>query len=148
MLPTEKLDRILQMFLPKKDGTASSYSYKEIQIIILGDKIDFNVNEVQLVINKLIKDGYINLDEHRAQREIQYDEKGFRYYQITFKGEVFLQDGGYTQKERIKEVNLKNLETEIKIRKRNEKVTAISASLAAIGAIGYLLLELWRSIFH
>ncbi len=148
LLATEKLDFILQMFIPKQDATSMSYSYKDIQTIILGDKMNFNANEVKRILYKLIKDGFLSLDEHRAKREATFKEIGFSYYQITFEGEVFLQQGGYTEKERIKNINLKNLETEIRIRKRNEKVTAISAILAAVGAAGYFLLELWKSICH
>lgn len=75
------------------------------------------------------------------------EDSSFDTFLLSSKGREFIRNGGYSGEERIKEANLKSLETETRIRKRNEMVTAISAVLAATGAIGYLVFEVGNH-FH
>ena len=83
-----------------------------------------------------------------ADRYMAIEDERLDTYRLTSSGRKFIENKGYSGAERIREINLKSLETETSIRKRNERVTALSAVVAAIATSGYLLFEIMKFLFE
>lgn len=49
--PIQKLDIILKMFAPQKDGSIVSFTYKDIQLKVLGQTLDINTEEVPRILD-------------------------------------------------------------------------------------------------
>ena len=136
----EQLDELINYLFSKKEQYST---YTEI-------KKRFSEYDVEGLLIKLDKDGFIDSGSiSRIRRSISgketnalgQSEEGI--YKLSFEGIMFKLSGGYNQKLRIDYLNAKNLEIDVRIRRRNEKITAIGSLVA--GLTGSILVS-WEII--
>lgn len=133
--PTEKLDAVLMYLEKKKDERSCFYGYRMPLSYITSKRIILNERERGKVLEKLYKDGYIDMYMQGAEGVNQ----NVAHYGINFNGEVFLQNGGYTQQKINEDNRLSEQETDNIISKRNNKILAY-------GSIALAFIELVKLI--
>jgi len=150
--PITKLDIVLAYMSNKQPP-----NHETIQKI--SKIINIELNELQLILNKLIKDGYVDFKDEALHDTISAQFTGRaeikRTYIISFEGLFFFQNhGGYkkqTENNLSQQVRLEKLETQQ--RKNNEKLTtltfwiALASGVAAVYYIIEILIEL-HTIFN
>ena len=85
-----------------------------------------------LILDKLEEDGFVK-------------QKNF-VYTVTLKGKLFYRDGGYEQQEKDIRRQREDSETDLRLKKRTEVVTAYGSVIAAAGAILLLLWEIHKAL--
>lgn len=143
--PSEKLNAVLT-FLNK------DYEYQYlINGVQQGLTEKFNQGTVHKILDQLVIDGYAIMNSIKIDPPIlQVDglHKSSEWtYTITFKGQLFIEKGGYLKQEQDNFLHLASLKTIEEIRKRNERMVAYGSVAAAIIAGFLMLLELWK-VFH
>jgi hypothetical protein len=143
--PIQQLDLIL--------GSLDNYSksINEIQKELNLEIKSSIYQDVRMILEKLVDDKYAKeIRQENTPPDVLagiISKTVSISYKLTFEGKVFKEQGGYNEKERTENINIRNLETETSLRKRNEKVTSISAAFAAVATTLYLLFELGK-YFH
>lgn len=129
------IDEVLKILAtnPKAQGHVSD---GELQKILYDEKI--KPEGLTAVLNKLERD--LLVDTHINTNDI-------KRYAISIEGKMFSKNGGYAERERINKLNATNLEIDVRIRKRNEKLTARGAVFVAIGTMGLLLWEIAKVVY-
>jgi len=141
--PFERLDLVL--------NEIHRYSNPDIELMHLvnaitnGNENSFYVDGIKGVIsavNKLDKDELVE-----CRKSIQNDNIEYKYYKTTFKGELFIQDGGYIGKAKVLEHEKNQLEilqlSQIETQSKLVMLTCIIAIGTFIAAL-YYLLEIWK----
>jgi len=101
---------------------------------------DIDLNELLPILNKLVKDKYLDFHPRETQKTFSFSNNDFtleteKYYSITFEGIFFIQIGGYVAQEELKssdDARLKKLEK--RNRKTQNKIKNFTVWIA-IGAI-------------
>lgn len=93
--------------------------------------------DLRLVVNRLEKDGYVT-----------QNATGAHVCKITFDGILFLETGGYKEQKRRDDFNVQYLETDQRIRRRNESWTSVGAVAAAVIAGILLLFDVSKVLYH
>lgn len=106
------------------------------------------------MLDKLVKDGYAvmidvpYLEPIIKERSIKTSEWT---YKITFEGQLFIQKGSYRQQEVDNILHRATLETDERLRKRNEKLLARGTIWLAILTGALVLTEIlvhWNELSH
>jgi len=143
----EKLDSVLSFFVTSP--SAKGYSNLEFILKKLWEENILTPEglEIQKILNKLIKDGYIDYTEHEVYEQTgSFAGRKFeRVYSATWEGIYFYEIGGYRQSFNEKK-RLNNLETNVqKLNKRAYLLTLIIAIGTSIAAI-YYFIEILKSL--
>lgn len=141
--PSEQLDLVLKYFL---DGS-QSYPCRSADLILhhlkqRGVKVD--IHDIDAIIIKLKKDGYISDDKKLAEgmiyNGIRLDETKESIWFLTFEGRALLElENGYEGR-KDKERSLEERIT------KNERSIRLFTSWAGIGTVGLLVFELIKFI--
>lgn len=96
--PAEQLDFVLKFIGQKDDHSGQSrYFYKAFNTIyghISDSKVGIEMSEAMMILDKLIKDGYIRENLINAIGDVKPKPR----YHITFEGRLLIESGGYCQK--------------------------------------------------
>ena len=117
--PIQKLDEVLN-FLNKNHE--SQHAVINVQ---KGLSIKLDESTVGMILDKIVRDGYAEMRNVPYEKPIIKEdiiETSAYTYVITFEGQLFLQEGGYGQKASDNILHLASLETDDRLRKRNEKL--------------------------
>ena len=110
---------------------------------------DIDEGEVKDILAKLRRDNLIYCVMGQ-DRNAEYSDYG--KYLITFDGKYFYETvGGFVKQHQIEQLNLKNLETDVNIRKTNERLIAGGTKWLAIGTFSLVLVEIlihWKELVH
>ena len=94
MTPIDKLDFVLNAM---ENGFEGHYR-NPTEIIKHHDMVGkININELPAIINKLVKDGYLDF-EVGGSKDIIFDSD--KKYMITFEGKLLNEQGGYRYKDK------------------------------------------------
>lgn len=137
--PNQLLDSVLNILLQSGNGANLSSIHKSLK------ENGFNLTGVIIssIINYLKDEEYVIEGNSFIQKSSSNvpSLKPSEFYRITFRGIVFIQNGGYQQLERTSNKNSERLKrVEIRINRLN--------ILVAIGTIGILILEITKWIFQ
>lgn len=99
------------------------------------------------ILNKLIKDGYVEFQEVRLSYENPMTNEPIivRRYWISFEGKIFVETGGYKEAIRKEAAQIKANETDVLVKLRNDKRLVIGTWVVAIGAIALVLWEMIKT---
>lgn len=89
------LDGILRYLL--KNGNKSFSSIKEDDKLKSEISLDIENNTLASAFIKLVKDGYVNINEQTIGLKMDNSPRNVDYYNISFEGIFFIKDGGYHQ---------------------------------------------------
>jgi hypothetical protein len=140
LTPIQKLDEVLRYLSNAKPDATDGDIFSSLQATFpaLKEQNDLG-SDIHRILDKLKKDGYI--DSHIPNRNLNPTMKYF----ITFEGLLFLNEqGGYKRKAEKDELDFKNREIEVRIRRRNEKWMTLGTILVAIATFGLLFWELYK----
>lgn len=141
--PTEKLDAVLTWLFDHKDELDCFYGYGLTRTYSKPKQMTLTRREVTNILTKLHSDGYLNL-KMQGTEGVSVD---VAHYSINFNGEVFLQEGGYTQK-LIDDRNKKDkIEQDLKMSQRNEKIVKNASVAAVIVAVVVFAFEICKFLF-
>lgn len=94
------------------------------------------------ILNKLVKDGYIEFEDFTQKYAYQEDMVERRFY-ISFEGKYFIDNqGGYKQKQADDDAMRRKIEIENKRNEFNQKLLVIGTFGTAIGAVGLIAWEI------
>jgi hypothetical protein len=144
----KKLDDVLKYF--QKHHKNNPLSLNEVKSAI-EKPFDFDINEIRPILNKLVKDKYLDtfiiplLKRISPKLSYEYNED---YYSITFEGIIFIETGGYVRLEELYHAENTRLNTlAIRQIKNDEDLTQLTRLVAygtiAAAAIALLLL-IWE----
>lgn len=122
-------------------------SYDEI-----ADKTKANLNiikfqDLHLVLNKLVKDGYVECVMQKRVNWNTKEELNEMCYRLTFEGKVFIKDGGYSRKYDLETMSINSMKTYEKTRSRNEMLVIVGTIGAALFAGGILFWEIYKTLY-
>lgn len=121
LTPIEQLDQVLETIGKHRDAD-NQIMTDELQKHLKNKfNSEYNLADLKTILERIERDDYI--------RELPPNKKEFNLIQILFDGMLFIQNGMYREEKRIKDLNIKTLEADLRIKKRNEK-------LIAVGTIG------------
>lgn len=89
------LDGILRYLL--KNGNKSFSSIKEDDKLKSEISLDIENNTLASAFIKLVKDGYVNINEQTIGLKMDNSPRNVDYYNISFEGIFFIKKGGYHQ---------------------------------------------------
>ncbi|SHJ91932.1 hypothetical protein SAMN04487911_1585 [Arenibacter nanhaiticus] len=139
-IATEKLDAVLN-YLNDNRELAYHYGYGLPKRYSKPKEVVLTSQEVLNVLDKLDRDKMVRV---KIMGIGNGNSNSAEHYTISLDGEVLLQDGGYTQK-LIDERNKKNkIAQDLRISQRNEVFVKWTSLVAAIGAIGILIFEIYK----
>lgn len=94
----KSLDLLLNEFVTSR--YANTYTdYKSIKQEVANNKLEIREDEINYLVDKLVKDGYI-------QKITNYEGKGYDIFSATVDGKFFLEKGGYTKNRQRQILNL------------------------------------------
>jgi predicted transcriptional regulator len=99
--------------------------------LMLNEHSYMQSEDMDLCVEYLVKEGFI--------KELQ--KLNVTKYKITFIGKKFIEEGGFTEKEKIKDLQTRNLETDLERRSKNESRLVLGTIGAAVIAFFLLTLE-------
>jgi hypothetical protein len=134
----DDLDSLLNFLYNKK------YKYVLFEDVIKehfgGDREN---NDVEGLIVKLDKDGLLDTEWHKDPgRKFGLTEQGA--YKLSYDGILFKENGGYQAKDKRDKLEMENIRTDLRIRKRNDRLLMLGAIGAAIGALGLVGWEIFK----
>ena len=137
---TEKLDAILNYLNYNRDlayhyGYGLPRRYSTPKDVVLSDQ------DVLNVLDKLERD---NMVRSTVMGIGNGNSNSAEHYTISLDGEVLLQDGGYTQKLIDNRNKKQKIAQDLKISQRNAVFVNRTSLVAAIGAIGILIFEIYK----
>ncbi len=117
----------------------------ELLQIIRGNNYKVDDTDFELVIEKLINDGYAKkVIGLKSSKDNPFDEKEYESYSITFNGRVFCLQNGYTQQKINADAESNRVEKlEISQQTLMGKLNVVTAWIAA-GTVALVLIELWK----
>jgi len=145
LTPTQKVDTVLTFLYIN-----SQFQHK-IKGVTQGIPA-IEQTENHKILDKLVLDGFADMREIKYFEPIRNDDYTVRAsdytYIITWAGMLFHEAGGYQEKLRIDRFNQERLETDERLRRRNERYTVIGVTWTAIGTVGLLLWEVGKAIHN
>ena len=126
--PIQKLDHVLGILA---EGTSNTSVAK----IVLKSKEKISGTDTLFVLDKLVKDGYVNHLGGNLPANVTINTA--LSYSITFEGLVFHQQGGYTAE---------NQNNKRKAKREKVYIIAVGVGTALAGVYGFF--EIARWIFH
>jgi hypothetical protein len=113
LTPFRKLDEVLNIMCPRNNDPAGVFNRVSV-MNILKTSFDFTdkeageiSNQMPQILDKLDKDGYIMYDLERYNKEnLEFKGAAFKWYMVTFDGELFNSKGGYRKQSRNKRIEL------------------------------------------
>ena len=154
--PIQRLDEVLKIMNPPHDHEATTFRRVDI-INILKTSFEFTdkeadeiSNQMPQILDKLTKDEYITFDLDKYNRDNEkLNGAAFKYYIITFDGELFNQAGGYRQKSIDEAEEKVNRERQMKRMESNAVLLVVwTRRLAFATVIAVLLLISWELVKH
>lgn len=139
----KSLDEVLEklvdaMFLLSYDETA--------------DKTKANMNiikfkDLQLVLNKLVKDGYVEAMMQKKVNLNTKEEVDEMCYRLTFEGKVFIQNKGYSRQYELESIKIRTLQIYEATRKRNDCLLILGTVGAAVFAAFLLFWDMYKTLY-
>jgi len=102
--------------------------------------------EINIILDKLVKDGYVLQQQRKAMEEHKWVEKGTEYY-ISFEGRYFVEKGGYRQQDLDKEQERKIKNQRLRRADLKDLILTVGAILAGLYAL-YTLLKVLHHLIH
>lgn len=108
----------------------------------------FTLNEIvkpvsnrdrKIIMDMLIIDGYAGM---------LIDSMGLDKYFITYKGVIFINDGGYLHEKEVRDRAYARQESDRKITLRNDKILSYGTVIAGIAAACLLILQILQHFHH
>jgi len=154
--PIQRLDEVLKIMNPPHDHEATTFRRVDITNILktsfeFTDKEANEIsNQMPQILDKLTKDEYITFDLDRYNRDNEkFGGAAFKYYIITFDGELFNQAGGYRQKFIDEAEEKVNQERQMERMESNAVLLVVwTRRLAFATVIAVLLLISWELVKH
>ena len=136
LMPLQKLDNVLWYFA--KHSEPLNIFFPEIVSKVMPNEVSLNENEALMILDKLIKDGYV---KKHTYNENSFDERISNGYSLTYEGLVFIKyQNGYLGR-------FENAQIENRIKKRNEILLILGTWLAGIGATALVIWEIFDRIY-
>lgn len=129
MSPIEKLDSVLN-FIATSDFSTIANPVKNIHHEFeRRKKVPIQYSEFIKILNRLSKDGYL---------EKSIGSNGANEYELTFDGQVFQQEGGYTK-------FFNDAKSENRIKKMKDWLLILGTWLTGIGALALVAWEIIKT---
>lgn len=148
MTPEQKLDEVLKYISIIKEPP-----YRFISDIII-ERPDFKEfdnygysDELYMILQKLVIDGYAHV-ELRQFPHAKIDFGKVNAYYATFEGRYFLDKGGYVQQAKDEIIRREMIEAENSRRIRNDQLLTQGSLWAARGAVGLVVWEILKTVYH
>jgi|SRR5579872_226527 len=147
--PIQKIDEVL-IFVSSKYpvGRDDLYFYKSFNSVLSEiQRIDpsTEVSELEMILKKLMKDGYVDRMETLAREIVPKGQELLHYhYYKTFEGHLFTESGGYRQQELDRKANALRIRLENSQNQLNQRLLVIGAIGAAVGAIALVGWEMYK----
>ena len=141
--PLKILDDFLEVFMKHSENgyKASITSFKDLTN---WDK--FPDHEVNMVLEKLIKDGYVRPVDHKSPETV-VESYIVKKYQLTFEGRFFILNGGYEEASKSSGAEKRlQLDFQVHAKKNAKRLNRLTFWLA-VGSITLALVELVKYYF-
>src|ERR1035437_3034574 len=96
--PLKQLDIVLKSLLELGTNPIVWQEFHIKEKILKDYNITIEEIDIKIILNKLIKDGFVSFEDMKGQKGFVESKKVFdiveRVYSITFDGKVFVQQGG------------------------------------------------------
>ena len=135
-LKLQYLDEIIIIVKNQSELLQANYSLSSAAIRLylnIKFKIDISSADLNLLLEKLVKDGHLAMLNNNAA-----------IYTLTYKGAFF---EGYVKQKELNDLNIKSLETDVEIRKMNEIRIVRGTWGLVIATLGLILWEMIK-YFH
>lgn len=139
---TEKLDAVLT-YLNDNRELAYHYGYGLPRNYEKPKKTYLSSQDVLNVLDKLERDNMVRM---KVMGIGNGNTNSAEHYTISLDGEVILQDGGYTQKLIDERTEKEKVKQDLKISQRNECFVKWTSLVAALGALGILIFEIYKHL--
>lgn len=137
MNPLEKLDRVLDILL-QFEGISFLFLMQEIR----KRNLHIENQEAMLILKKITKDGYAELISEKGEIS---GKPIIATCVISFEGKVFIEQGGYVKKEANDNLYSEQVRIENRRNQLNQKLLVCGAIGAALGAIGLVAWEMYKT---
>lgn len=147
----EKLDAVLIVLNDASNSLMGAVNFERLHIsselklsVILFELTEMGFNDIDsselaMILEHLIDESYIKSIERTEQDTMNLPPQTTKFYKIIFKGKVFIENGGYTQKEKI-------VKREIFRQTLAIWITAIGTGLAGIYGLFEILKWLGKTL--
>jgi hypothetical protein len=138
--PIQKLDEVLKCLIQSIENPTTKNIFK-----IIPDYITENIDELEQILFKLYKDGYVHLNEQWFDPKYLFDNKPElkREWKISFAGKLLITQGGYEKL--ISKATSENLRIE-SLEKRTYLSTFWMAVATCITA-AYCIYQIAKDVF-